>query len=76
MSTSQQDREFGAAFLGDIIRRIAENMEPANVFDDAALRAWAEAHDFVHANNIEPYHCKERDLEAWAKDNGYTQETP
>lgn len=74
MSSSSQDNTFGAAFLEDIVVWIAENMEPADVFDDGPLRTWAAENDFIHADDVEPYHCKDRDLESWARDNDYIKE--
>lgn len=73
-TTTYQDNKFGLDFLEHIVEWISENMKPEEVFDDTDLRRWAESNDFVDAGDVEPYHCKERDLEEWAKDNGYVKE--
>jgi len=71
MTTGLQVDKFGRDFLDEIVDWIANNLEPAEVFSADSLRDWADSHDFIHANDVEPANCKERDLEAWARDEGY-----
>lgn len=64
MTTSVQDKDFGAKFLEDIVEHIGENFRPEDVFSQAALSAWAKTQD---PDDV----CEEGNLHEWARNNDY-----
>ena len=56
MTTTKEENQFLQAVIGNglletSIQWIQENMYPEDVFTPAQLAAWAEAHDYVDADN-------------------------
>lgn len=67
-TTSNQDREFGSYFLGDILDWITRNFNPEDVFNKDKLKEWA-----VDYNMVDDIYS-ENDLTEWAEKNGWVKE--
>ena len=47
MTTYEEDEQFGAEFLEEIIEWIRKNIEPERIFDKSELEDWALNNGFV-----------------------------
>ncbi len=67
-TSSNDDKAFGAFFLGDLISYVADHFEPDDVFGEDILKEWV-------VNILDPAELYTTDqLREWALSNGFVEE--